>query len=303
VVVEVTPGEEAAVFAVTGENLTPAGVTCIQEALGRLGGLPSLPAKSASVKGRFEKKYDAKKDFGAAQGSAAALELAGDIRLALPLWCDCFASWQEKAPRALPVEVTVTPGKPPKLRGELGLTNDNASDDVAACLARKIGALNETGYSGPELHFTYPLQFIHSGVSEPLLSSSSHAQLVHAQAQLLQRTAALAARKALRQYEAAALEALPTPKKKGKRPVAKSQQHKEQCLELLKMDSASLSAFSDLLETLDQTVSLAADLKAKDPAWAETEKSAKQSLAQAQADYNQMKTLRTTDAEACGKEH
>jgi hypothetical protein len=300
VVVEATVAEQGPSFVVSGENITPTGASCIQEALGRLGGLPSLPPKSIPVKGRLERTFDRAKDLGISHGDSAAQELAGEIRLSLPLWCDCFAAWQERAPRAQPVEVAVTPGTPAHVRGDLELTNDNASDEVAACLARKVGAMEASSYRGPALRFTYPLQFIHSGVAEPLMGSQPRLQLMQAQAVQLQRAAAVAARKTQRQLEASELDAIPR-RKHGRRRVA-NPQVKDQCVELIKMDDTALRALSDELEALEQTLSLAGELKAREPAWVEAEKSTQQSLTQAQADYKQMKSLRAADVTTCSKE-
>src|SRR5262249_17209938 len=141
-------------------------------------------------------------------GVSEVSELAADLRLALPLWCDCFPPWKTQPPRALSVQIDVKPHTPQPVSAELELTNTSSADEVAACLKRKIEGMDVSALKAKELHLALPLYFLHSGVSEPLMGSPPNIQFLQFDAMRRRRAASVAERLGARAQAAATYDGL-----------------------------------------------------------------------------------------------
>jgi hypothetical protein len=183
---------------------------------------------------------------------------------------------------------------------DVDLTNDTSSDEVATCLHHKIQAV-EPGPIGTVMQFVTPLYFIHSGVSESLMSSPPSIQYAQLHSLQHQRAADVVTREGTRSEMAIRYQAL-VKKAKTSRKAVKPAELGEACTELVKADASWLSALSRQLEVQEETVSLASELKEKDSGWAQVEKSARPALSSIQAAYEKAKTVRNEDSAQCTKE-
>lgn len=298
---------------VSGENLSPSGQACVKTAIDQwLGAVPGLAGKApagAPVTAEAQFQHVSGANPTVQLGVNEVSDIAAVIRLAEPTWCDCYAEWKDAAPRALnakiklvkhaaegqgakkvsPAEVTFEP------------TKDAAADRVAACLQKKVAALtfNETS---EELTLPYTFLFVHSSFAGPL-GDDANPDLRFAQLDNLRgrRAAEAVIAVGARTSAAVTYDALVKKYKENSQSVAVDDL-KARCADLLKADDGWIAGVERQLEIDEKTLTLATELKAKDPEWARVEALAQSKVEATRKDLSDVKKNREADAGICPKE-
>ena len=310
---------------VSSEGLQPAGTSCIEKAIrSQLEAVkPPGAGKPLTLEGPFERDASSTVRMGINESS----DVVGTIRMALPQWCSCFEAFRTQIPSELigPVDIVrpdvakfVDRFKQP----DGGVRTNNpvvaglqaaepSAAQAASCVNDKIGAL--TFKITPEqLIVPVHLLLVNSN-STQAYSPAAPPPLQFAQLDSVrgQREAEAFAALTRRQNVANAYDmqvqtyqALATSKdaKKRKTAGAMVKDLKAGCAALVKADDDYTHALEAELAVEQQAVSLAQELKVKDPAWGDAEKASTGAAAETQKQIDAAKQLRAANDKACPKE-
>jgi hypothetical protein len=147
---------------VSGDNLTPAGRACVQDALRRQLPASPQPVDAGPVQQRLEVEHLRAEHPSVRLGVNAASDFAAAARLALPGWGDCFAPWRDRVPP--PVAFTITLDKAAGLRAD-DLDVPFAARPLAACLRKRLGGLPRRTGNLDTLSFPLRLWFFNGAAS------------------------------------------------------------------------------------------------------------------------------------------
>lgn len=296
---------------VTGQNLPPAGVTCIEEALKKwtaaastLNAKAAIPA-GAAVKSHVEFEHVTGVYPSVTLGVNEASDIAGAIRLALPSWADCFTDWKSAPPRQLSATVKVARPKPPAPQvtpSEVTFapTGDAAADKVAACLKTKVLALQMKAPSGDLVTVPYPFRFGHSGLNDLLPGATPDMQFTQFDLLRARRLAESSIALGGRNTAAAAYDDA-IKRYKAKSADSSVAELREKCAALLAADDKAIDVLQRQLAVKEATHHFAQEQMAKDPAWANAEAATAKEIPDARKDVETFKGARKSDEGTCPK--
>jgi hypothetical protein len=309
VAVDATLADAGVTHQVTGQNLTPAGVACIEGALRAWAqAVPALTAKNAAgpVKNHLEYDHVLGADQAVVMGVNDASDIAGAIRLALPTWGDCFTAWKTAPPRVLKATVTAARPKPPTPTVALSVVTFDATTDatagaVAACLTGKLKALAVKTPAGDSISVPYTFRLVHSGVADALPDAPPELQFIELDLQRARRMAETAIAVGERGVAWSVYDDLVKRFKAKAKPEVTVAELKEKCAAMVATDDKLIAVAGQQLATEEATHRFTVEQKAKDPGWAEAEAGAAKNLADSQKDVAGFKTNKGLDEGACPK--
>ncbi len=301
VMVKTSVTEQAAAYTVTGENLTPEGQKCVQEVVSVLAPLQPQPKGGKPAEAQTEYIHEASNSpavkFGVNEGS----DFSGTVRLAQPSWCDCYAPYASRTPPMLTASLKLTKSSATPADVTFEPSGSTEGDQLAACLKQKLVAL-PAKLGVDELSFPYRFTHFNALATEPAANLPGELRFYQLDLVRSQRAAATAMAFGTRAhvaegYEAIASEYMKDPKKNS----GLIPKLREQCGKLVKASEGWIAALEAQQSVDQQTVALAQELKAKEPAWAEVETGSQGSLAATQQDLTTAKQRRTEDEGICVK--
>jgi hypothetical protein len=318
---------------VTGDNLTPAGVACVEAALAKwTAASPGLSAKNAAgpaVAGHVEFQHVVGVNPAVVMGINDVSDIAAAVRLAMPTWGDCFTDWKGAAPTPVKASIKVSRPVPPAAAAAGAASDAKAADakaapapvaaevvpaeiifeanpdpvatKVAACLKTKLGALKVKTPSGESVTLPYAFHFVNSAITATLPSALPDVQFIQLDLQRARRAAEAAIVLGTRMQAVGVYDsAVQTFKEsKGKKPTLP--ELKEKCAALLAADDQMIGAVEKQVAQEEATQKFTAAQKATDPSWADADAAAGRKLAEAQKDLETFKGYRKGDEGACPK--
>lgn len=311
VVVEASLSDAGVDHKISGENLTPEGIACIEGALKKWTGAEAgLNAKAASgpVASRVEYEHVVGVSPAAVLGVSEASDIAATVRLALGGWSDCLADWKSAPPHTLKATIKLArpAGTPPAQVSPSDVvfdtTGDATADKVAACLKGKIMALKLKTPTTESLTVPYPFRFVHSGATDALPGAPPEVQFAQFDLARARRNAEAAIAVGDVTMLALGYDAAVKAYKANTKPPVTVKDLREKCAALVASDDRLLDAMKKQLAVEDATHKFAAAQKAKDPAWGDAEAAAAAKLAQAQKDVEAVVAQRKSHEGVCPKE-
>jgi hypothetical protein len=308
-----TVSENGTDNAVTGDNVTPAGIACIKGILDAANAFKPLKKGAAPVSGNAEFNHDTSISPTVTFGTNEASDMVGNIRLGEKSWCDCFTDWKAAAPHLLRVTIKVTkaPVTPesqeaptPKAAVTLEPTNDPSTAGIGACLKGKIEALPYTMKS-QEITIPYKFVTVNSSVSDDLPADQDDYKLLQIDGVRSQRAADTAIAMGARVNAVDVYNAL-TDRYQKKHESSLVKDLKAKCAALLKADDTWASSLDRQFDVDKRAVALVQALQAKNPddkSWNDAVAAGQKSADGTQADINELKKMRSQDAAACPREH
>ncbi|WP_224246289.1 hypothetical protein [Hyalangium gracile] len=295
--------ETEATHAVTGENLTPEGQKCIQDAVNKAVAIQPLTTKGAQpVDAQAEFIHELNNSpaitFGINEGS----DFSGQIRLAQEQWCDCYAAYATQAPPVLTAKITLKKASATPADITFEPSGSTEGDQLAACLKAKIAAL-PAKLTSDELSFPHRFVHFHSLATEAATSLPPELRFYQLELVRGQRAASTAIALGVRANAAEAYDAIVTEYKKDpKKNWNMVSQLKDKCAALVKAADEWIAAIEAQQSAEQQTVTIVQELKAKDEGWANVETASQAALANTQKDLEAARQRRTEDQAACPKE-
>jgi hypothetical protein len=310
---------------VSGDGLQPAATSCIEKVVrSQLEGVSAPPGgKPITLEGPFERDPSTMVRMGINEAS----DVEGAIRLAVPQWCSCFEPVKTQAPPELVGSVTLTREDITKYADRLkapdggavinkGVVSalqpsDPSGAQVASCVNQHVEALplksnseqllvpvqlllvNSNGSTEMPAGTLPPLQFAQLDAVRELKQSQAFAALARRQ------QVANAYDAQVQAYQAGASSKDP---KKRKAAGAMVKELKGGCAALVKADDDYTRALEGEAAVEQQALTLAQNLKAKDPSWAEAEKASAAAVADTQKQIDAAKQPRAANEKACPKE-
>lgn len=308
-VIDAALGDAGVTHKVSGQNLPPAGASCVEAALTKwTASIPTLNAKIAAgpaVSAHLEIDHVAGVQPAVVLGVNEVSDVAGAIRLALPGWGECFAAWKSAPPRVLKGSLQLHKAKAPATQVSPSAlsfepSGDANADKVAACLAPKLNALSFKSPAAETLAIPLVLRFVHSGAGESLPGAPADLQFTQLDLARGRRTAEAAIAVGGRNQATAAYDDAVKRYKAGAKDVS-VKELKDKCAALLAADDRLLDAAKKTLAVEEATHAFAQDQKAKDATWAEVEAIAAKKQGEAQKDVESFKAARSADEAACPK--
>lgn len=298
--IEATVTDQGVTYNVTGDNVTPEGKACVENALKARTGLEPLPQGAAPVTGTIQFQHNVGQSPAVTMGGNEANEAVGAVRLALPGWCECFEPWKNAPPRSMSAKVTLVKASPtPTSVVFEGQPETPEAGSVQQCLNTKITSL-QIPHTSEQLTIPVVFNLIHSGVAELLPTDRPELQILQLDALRAQSSSNVAI----------ALGARGSAQKNWADMVARYQannkaftlkQLQEGCADLLAADDALLAALEKQKENEQRTLEFVQAQAATDPAWNEAVAAAQKQLEGANTEIENTKKLRAEDAQGCPK--
>ncbi|ADO73452.1 hypothetical protein [Stigmatella aurantiaca] len=291
--------EQEATHALTGENLTPEGQKCIQDAVNTLIPLQPLAKGSQPLEAETQFVHERNNSPTVTMGINEGSDFSGAVRLAQAQWCDCYAGYTTQAPPLLTARIKLTQASQTPAEITFEPSGSTEGDQLAACLKEKMTPL-PAKISSQELTFPYRFVHFHAQATEPTASMAPDLRFLQLELVRNQRTAHTAIALGTRENAAATYEALANEYRKNPRKNYELiPKLREKCAALESSAEAWVSAVEAQLAVDQQTTALIQELKAKDPAWADAELASQNSLSKTQADLQTAKQRRQDDANVC----
>lgn len=287
--------------AITGQNVTPAGESCIKAAVDRFAATAPDWEKKAqaatNVNAEVQYKHIASVMPSVRMGVSEASDVAGTIRLAQAGFCDCYAPWKDADPAFFKAQVKLTQTAAPAVTIEPPA--DPAGAQVAACLQPKVAAL-PLKTTSTELTAPYTFMFVNS--AKDGLFKSAEPPLAFAQYELArnQRLAAGVLAMGARTQAAEAYDALVNQYKKDPASVT-LEQLTSGCGALTGADDAYVAALQKQLELEQNALAMFTDFAAKDAAWAPVKDATQGQIDETKKDIETGKKFKEADLGACPK--
>ena len=300
VVVKSSITAEGGRHTVSGENLTPEGLACVQKALDTLVPLPASAKGAASVLAEAEFTHEQGRSLSVTLGSDVGSDYSGAIRLGQPQWCDCYAGFTTQVPPTLMARVHLAKGQttPAGVTFEPATTPEGTA--LATCLQQKMMALP---VQAPPEEMRFSRRFIHlnSKATEPSTDPLAEQRFVQNELVRQQRVAAAvmafgARDSASEAYDAAVLKHQRSKDKKM------LQELRAKCNAVAEADGQWAAAVEAQLKADQQALAIIQELKAKDAAaWTAAEASVQQAISGSQEELDRAQKRHATDKEACAK--
>jgi hypothetical protein len=315
----------------SGDNLTPDGIACIQKAFddwttgvgvaepepapapapepekpakgkgkGKAAKVepPAPPPPPAPVTAHREFEHSVDTDPSAVFGVNPASDVAQLIRQSESGWCDCFAPWKSSLPRAFRAHVKLQAKVAPQVTFDP--SGDASADGVAACLKGKIAALTFAPPKGDWLEVPVPLRYVHSDVPGTIANDSPEVQFAQLDRQRGRLNVQAAIAIGSRNLAAAHFDDQVKQYKAQAKGITMATLSRD-CGKLVKFDQAKTDAFKALLEAENQTHAFTVEQKAKNPAWSNAEVASQGSVANAQKFLDESQKILANDQGICAK--
>lgn len=300
VTIKTTVNDQAATHTITGENLTPDGQACVQNVVNKAvpvqplakGGTP-VEAEASFI---HELNNSPAVSFGVNEGS----DFSGEVRLAQPQWCDCYAAFTTQAPPVLTAKITLKKASPTAADVTFEPSGNTEGDQLAACLKQKIMTL-PAKVSSDELSFPHRFVHFHAQATEPAANLPPELRFYQLELVRGQRAADAAIAFGQRANAAEAYDAIVAKYQKSK-DWKLVPELKEKCAALVKSADGWVSAIEAQQAAEQATVTLVQELKAKDEGWTAVEAKSQEALTATQKDLETAKQRRQADEGACPKE-
>jgi hypothetical protein len=292
-----------ATHTVTGENISPEGQKCIQDAVNKAVPIQPLATKGAApVDAQAEFIHEMNNSpavkFGVNEGS----DFSGHIRLAQEQWCDCYAGYATQAPAVLTAKITLKKASATAADITFEPSGSTEGDQLAACLKSKIAAL-PAKLSSDELSFPHRFVHFHSLATEAAATLPPELRFYQLELVRGQRAASTAIALGGRANAAEAYDAIVTEYKKNpSKNWGMVPDLKAKCSDLVKAADEWITAIEAQQAAEQQTVTLVQELKTKDEGWTAVEAKSQEALTATQKDLETAKQRRTADEAACPKE-
>jgi hypothetical protein len=292
-----------ATHTVTGENLSPEGQKCIQDAVNKAVPLQPLATKGAApVDAQAEFIHEMNNSpavkFGINEGS----DFSGQIRLAQEQWCDCYAGYATQAPAVLTAKITLKKASATAADITFEPSGSTEGDQLATCLKSKIAAL-PAKLSADELSFPHRFVHFHSLATEAATSLPPELRFYQLELVRGQRAASTAIALGVRANAAEAYDAIVTEYKKNpSKNWGMVPDLKARCADLVKAADEWIAAIEAQQSSEQQTVTLVQELKTKEEGWTAVEAKSQEALTATQKDLETAKQRRQADEAACPKE-
>lgn len=300
VTVKTSVTDQAATHTITGENLTPEGQQCIQAQVDKAVQFQPLAQGAAPVEAETQFIHELNNSpaitFGINEGS----DFSGQVRLAQPQWCECYAGYTTQAPPVLTAKITLKKASPTPADITFEPSGSTEGDQLAACLKEKIAAL-PAQVKSDEVSFPHRFTHFHALATEPAANLQPEMRFYQLELVRGQRAADAAIAFGARANAAEAYDAIVAQyqKKKDWKLVPEL---KAKCAALVKAADTWVSALESQQAVDQATVTLVTELKAKDEGWANVEAASQTTLANTQKDLETAKQRRQQDEAACPKE-
>ena len=311
VTVKTSLTDKAATHTVSGDNLTPEGVACIQKVVDTQVPLSPLPAGAAALESSNEFVHEAANSPSVKFGLNPGSDYSGNVRLAQTGWCECYAGFATKAPPIIKANVDLKRKKEKKDKDSpetVTNTSDVTLDDVgtpegnqlAACLKGKMAAVPS---SIPVDELKFPYRFVHFNSRAGEAPADMPPELRFFQLELVrgQRSAETALALGARTNAAEAYDAVVQKYQKTKDYGLVSDM-KAKCATLGTASQAIVDAVDGQLKADQSSKDLATELKAKDAAWADVETKLTEVVNGTQQDLDNAKKRLENDKAICPKE-
>jgi hypothetical protein len=314
VAVDTTVSETGVEHKVSGDNLTPAGISCVKGVLDKALGLKPQPKGVAPAVGHAEFVHTGGVTPTVNFGINEASDDVGTIRLAVQGWCECFTDWKDAVPYKLLAKLEVKKGAvpegvdggvaaPPTIDVNFDPGANPAADKVAACLKPKIASVHFDVRSA-DLKFPYPFVTINTSVTDDLPDEPDDVNFLQLDGARAQLAAEVAVAQGAQRDVADVWNKL-VEKYNKTHSAALVPELKRRCAALLTADDAWAAAIQSQLTLEKHTVDLVAKLKEQNPndtGWADTVTNAQKSADDLQTYLGKIKGARTGDAAGCPKE-
>ncbi|MFP2925491.1 hypothetical protein ACLESO_09785 [Pyxidicoccus sp. 3LG] len=299
--VKTTVTDTATTHVVTGESVTPEGIACIQKLVDTTV-QPALLAKGAQpVEATipFEQTASGLNSvtFGINEGS----DFTGAVRLGLPTWCDCYASFKDKVPPTLTAKVKLVKAQQTPAEVTFEPSGSTEGDQVAACLQQKMAAL-PAKLSTDELSFAY--RFVHFNSQAPEAAAATlPPELRFLQLDLVrtQRAADAAIADGARAPAAQAFAEVVERYQKTKN-YKLFDELESKCNALVKADTRVVETIQARQATEQAALSIAQEMKVKDAeGWTDAEAATQKNLDETVKELTDAQKIATQDKAACPK--
>jgi hypothetical protein len=300
VVVKSSVTTEGGKHTVSGENLTPEGLACVQKAVETLVPLTASPKGAAPVSAEAEFTHEQGRSLAVTLGTDVGSDYSGAIRLGQPQWCDCYAGYTTQVPPTLMARVHLAKGQttPAEVSFEPSTTPEGTA--LATCLQQKMMALP---VQAPPDMMRFSRRFIHfnSKATEPSTDPLPEQRFLQGELVRQQRSAesmmAFGARdSASEAYDAVVLKYQKSKDRKLLPELA------AKCNAVAEADAKWAAAVEARLKADQQSLAIVQELKAKDAAaWSAAEASIQQDVSGSQEELTRAQSRHKADQEACAK--
>ncbi|MCP3143716.1 hypothetical protein [Pyxidicoccus xibeiensis] len=299
--VKTTVTDQATTHAVTGENLTPEGTACVQK-LVDTAVQPALLAKGAQpVEATIPFEHTASGlnsvTFGINEGS----DFTGAVRLGLPTWCDCYASFKDKVPPTLTAKVKLVKTNATPAEVTFEPSGSTEGDQVSACLQQKMAAL-PAKLSTDELTFAYRFVHFNSQASEAAAATlPSELRFLQLDLVRTQRAADAAMADGARAPAAQAFAEVVERYQKTKN-YKLFDELESKCNALVKADARVVETIQARQATEQAALAIAQEMKTKDAeGWTDAEAATQKNLDETMKELTEAQKIATQDKSACPK--
>ena len=313
--VEMSVDQNGPSYKVGGQNLSPAGQQCIQNALMGAGKVTPLEAGAPAAMAKVGAEHIVGRSPAVQFGLNDVSDIAGAIRMGTEQWCSCFQPFATQPPEDLTADITVKASGDANKPDMGTVTFDQtklgaAGKQVAACLQPKIAALPFHIHS-QQVGLKYPFVLLNSAIDQALPTtapaSARALQLDGIRAQKQANTAmalAVRANKVKAYDHAVQLWRSDPPRAKHKKHGGLTiQQLVDQCQQLVKSDGSWQQTLTDQLAIDNTTLDLTKELAAKDPSWNQAVRLQQKHVSQDQEDIQRAGQVAKKDEGICPKVH
>ena len=293
--VKITIDDTGAHYEVTGNNLTPGGTDCVKAAMEKL---PFKPLEKGAAAVTNEVPFVHGTNAPAVKlGLNSSSDIAGNLRLAAPQWCECWSALKDPPP-SLVATVTQPSNQQPNFTFAASTGEGPA---LATCLTGKMKELKFPTFN-TDLTITYPVLLINSLAPAESPDARSELQFIQLDAMRAAKAADVALRVSLRMNAVGVYDALVAKFNKTK-DTKLVKDLKDKCAAMVKSDQAWIDALKAQHELEAHTAQVANGLKAKDPQWADAEAASQKTADSTAAEITKADGVKLADEKVCPKEH
>ncbi|WNG46236.1 hypothetical protein F0U60_20510 [Archangium minus] len=300
VLVKTTVNDQGGTHAVSGENLTPEGTTCVQNVVNARVPITALPKGAQPVESESSFIHEAANSPSVKFGINPGSDFSGNVRLAQSSWCECYAGFGEKTAPILKANVDLAKGSATATSITFDPVGTPEGDQLAACLQAKMMAV-PAQLEVDQLKFPYRFVHFNSRAAQPAADLPPELRFFQLELVRNQRSAEAAIAFGSRANAAEAYDAIVTKYQKTK-DWKLVDELKAKCKALVDSAQSWVNAIDSQLKVDQATLALAQELKAKDPAWTEVETKTQVVIGNTEQDLNNAQKRLAADQGACPKE-
>lgn len=300
IVVKTSVNEQGGTHAVSGENLTPEGIACVQKTVDAQVPLTALTKGSEPLESESVFEHEAGNSPSVKFGLNAGSDYSGTVRLAQPQWCECYAPFANQAPPTLMSKITLKKGAATAADITFEPVGTPEGEALAACLKGKMAAV-PAKLDVDELKFPYRFIHFNSRATEPAADLQPEMRFFQLDLVRNQRSAEVAIAHGYRANAAEAYDEAVARYQKTK-DWKLVDELKSKCKVLVETSQAKVKSIEAQLEVDKSTLGLAQELKAKDASWADLEPRAQEVIKNTEQELTAAQERYTNDQAACPKE-